>query len=816
MGISVVLFILFSMFTVCSTALLDTVRLIDHCPQGETAWNLRAQEYGCPTDFQYHCAYNTSGSLYEFCAKRYTMNSRRDGCPLFHITSTSVDLAYPYPPYSDCPQTVTGCPEENHPSYTTDQLYKYPKCTVQPMERTNEITTMSTTPETTTKQKNDGITNTYSSTTEGNPRGFTNTDGSSTEGNPRGFTNTDGSSTEGNPRGFTNTDGSSTEGNPRGFTNTDGSSTEGNPRGFTNTDGSSTEGNPRGTVIPPSISRQLAKLRAKFQTYLYVDIGVLVLFIIYMVYRVIRFVGNNFIQYRRRRQNHARQEEAYLLEARKESKTSTENRRRKDLDCKMKWKLIRKIKGKNGDGKLLKQITEHCAKVLKRQPEDAIHVPLHKLFQLLEERSVIKIGQYNALKKIVQDDELIQIIDNYLQLIKVNNNQGDGESNCLIVRIDNRELHEELQEFKDTINDKISKMRNDVWKYALNFSPDNISLEEYNERVTHIYDMVTESFELFCILLSKSGCRDTERKEHILDFMTKSKGLMPQNDEVFYGFLERWDGMNESMKRESIENLNGCLGRRDWTIVNIETGCIYLFIECKIITSLDSLWKEYISGGLLQEIQQQKADVPMNITIWEKNYKSYRNYLREKNKCDGSSVVKEHCEDEATLQYMIDIDSDHHSKHKFADMRNRYLSEKYELDIDSDHPSKHKFADMRNRYLSEKYELDIDSDHPPKSKFVDILNIYPSTKHADHLRENMEDLERENTTLKQMTADSDTEVLKALQCKICLTETVAFVYLPCGHLTACVSCEDRLRIEGYMRCPICNQHVEERIRFYMP
>ncbi|CAC5363206.1 unnamed protein product [Mytilus coruscus] len=47
-------------------------------------------------------------------------------------------------------------------------------------------------------------------------------------------------------------------------------------------------------------------------------------------------------------------------------------------------------------------------------------------------------------------------------------------------------------------------------------------------------------------------------------------------------------------------------------------------------------------------------------------------------------------------------------------------------------------------------------------------------------------------------------------CKICLDEPIAIVFLPCGHLAACVTCAPALR-----RCPICRTFIKGTVKAIM-
>lgn len=47
-------------------------------------------------------------------------------------------------------------------------------------------------------------------------------------------------------------------------------------------------------------------------------------------------------------------------------------------------------------------------------------------------------------------------------------------------------------------------------------------------------------------------------------------------------------------------------------------------------------------------------------------------------------------------------------------------------------------------------------------------------------------------------------------CKICYTNPIELVFLPCGHLVSCLSCAQRLS-----KCPCCRETITTRIRTYL-
>ncbi|OPL21709.1 hypothetical protein AM593_06116, partial [Mytilus galloprovincialis] len=81
------------------------------------------------------------------------------------------------------------------------------------------------------------------------------------------------------------------------------------------------------------------------------------------------------------------------------------------------------------------------------------------------------------------------------------------------------------------------------------------------------------------------------------------------------------------------------------------------------------------------------------------------------------------------------------------------------------------------------------SDKTPEN----IVKIDPT------LELSIRNLEEENRNLK----DQQT-------CKICLDEPVAIVFLPCGHMAACINCAPALR-----RCPICRAFIKGTVKAIM-
>lgn len=56
----------------------------------------------------------------------------------------------------------------------------------------------------------------------------------------------------------------------------------------------------------------------------------------------------------------------------------------------------------------------------------------------------------------------------------------------------------------------------------------------------------------------------------------------------------------------------------------------------------------------------------------------------------------------------------------------------------------------------------------------------------------------------------DDRRLKNVECKICMSDEVGVVFLPCGHLLSCVMCAPAM-----LTCPLCRQQIQGRIRTFL-
>lgn len=100
---------------------------------------------------------------------------------------------------------------------------------------------------------------------------------------------------------------------------------------------------------------------------------------------------------------------------------------------------------------------------------------------------------------------------------------------------------------------------------------------------------------------------------------------------------------------------------------------------------------------------------------------------------------------------------------------------------------------LRRRY---RHELDTHESPPPPSKGLDNQNDgRPEPKDAEEMTVNLE-------------------------CRICMSQTVDTVMLPCGHAVLCRWCAeqhlspgraDRTRPKGYGLCPMCRAPVKQKV-----
>ncbi|CAG2244790.1 BIRC7_8 [Mytilus edulis] len=83
----------------------------------------------------------------------------------------------------------------------------------------------------------------------------------------------------------------------------------------------------------------------------------------------------------------------------------------------------------------------------------------------------------------------------------------------------------------------------------------------------------------------------------------------------------------------------------------------------------------------------------------------------------------------------------------------------------------------------------------------------------EHSNKTQENIEKIDPTLELSirSLEEENRNLKDQQtCKICLDEPVAIVFLPCGHMAACINCAPALR-----RCPICRAFIKGTVKAIM-
>ena len=51
-------------------------------------------------------------------------------------------------------------------------------------------------------------------------------------------------------------------------------------------------------------------------------------------------------------------------------------------------------------------------------------------------------------------------------------------------------------------------------------------------------------------------------------------------------------------------------------------------------------------------------------------------------------------------------------------------------------------------------------------------------------------------------------------CSVCLDRTIDTAFVPCGHMTACLSCARRLHADG-TSCPICREGIGDVLQTYL-
>ena len=52
------------------------------------------------------------------------------------------------------------------------------------------------------------------------------------------------------------------------------------------------------------------------------------------------------------------------------------------------------------------------------------------------------------------------------------------------------------------------------------------------------------------------------------------------------------------------------------------------------------------------------------------------------------------------------------------------------------------------------------------------------------------------------------------ECKICMDAPVQTVFIPCGHMVACLLCSNSFKKKGKKLCPICRTSIKDVVQTY--
>ena len=73
-----------------------------------------------------------------------------------------------------------------------------------------------------------------------------------------------------------------------------------------------------------------------------------------------------------------------------------------------------------------------------------------------------------------------------------------------------------------------------------------------------------------------------------------------------------------------------------------------------------------------------------------------------------------------------------------------------------------------------------------------------------------EEVREEGTSAASAEETELKELMESRKCKVCHKEDACVVFVPCGHLTCCLECGNKVN-----RCPACKSIITERIRSYL-
>ena len=72
----------------------------------------------------------------------------------------------------------------------------------------------------------------------------------------------------------------------------------------------------------------------------------------------------------------------------------------------------------------------------------------------------------------------------------------------------------------------------------------------------------------------------------------------------------------------------------------------------------------------------------------------------------------------------------------------------------------------------------------------------------------MQDAEIRRLNMRGM---NDSELNRFYECKICMSNHISVVFLPCGHTLACSECAAKTR-----KCPVCMTTIQDVTEIYFP
>ncbi len=53
------------------------------------------------------------------------------------------------------------------------------------------------------------------------------------------------------------------------------------------------------------------------------------------------------------------------------------------------------------------------------------------------------------------------------------------------------------------------------------------------------------------------------------------------------------------------------------------------------------------------------------------------------------------------------------------------------------------------------------------------------------------------------------------QCVICCDATKCIAIIPCGHVSTCIDCFNKLNVSNRRRCPICQSNITSFVKIFL-